>query len=207
MIRRYSLPTIDVMPIHRRTFRGFTLIELLVTIAVIGVMAALAAPSFRDFIVRRNLESITSEFQADVMRSRSEAVSRNVCVTMCMSSSAANASPACTSSGTDWQVGWIVFLNPACDSTQNSPTTAADLISARVNKSGDYHLEAQGSTPTKKFMFNSRGSSGLTSAELFKSLYISIDNDLTNKYAKNICVDGLGRARAIPSADDCGSYK
>ena len=87
--------------------RGFTLIELLVTLAVAAVLASLAAPSIRDFIVRSKMTNLSNEFSGSVLRARNEAVNRNVCVTLCMSSSGT----ACTTTGTDWQAGWIGFLN------------------------------------------------------------------------------------------------
>ncbi len=205
-----------LFPTRRPPERGFTLIELMVTVALVAVLASLAAPSLRDFIVRRNLESVTSEFQADIMKARTTAMNKNICVTMCMSSSAGNANPACTTSGADWQVGWIVFLNPSCNDTTNTvPSTAGEpaggpklnLIGARVAKEGQYYLQAQASTPTKKIMFTPRGTPQKGAIDRFKSIYINENNPLTLRYAKNICLDGLGRTRAIPSIDECDTYK
>lgn len=40
--------------VPNRHQRGFTLIELLIVIVVIGILAAIAIPNYRDFVVRSN---------------------------------------------------------------------------------------------------------------------------------------------------------
>ena len=204
-----------MLTVRRQPASGFTLIELLVTVALVAVMAGLAAPSFRDFIVRRNLESVTSDFQSDIMKARTTAINKNICVTMCMSSTAANSNPTCATSGADWQPGWIIFLNPACNATTNSipadpndpasPSPPINLIGARVGISGAYYLNSQG-TAVRRFTFNPVGGGSLASAAEFDAVYESAGNSLTMKYAKNVCVDSLARTRTIPSDKTCATY-
>ncbi len=63
-------------PGHRRQ-SGFTLVELMIVVALVAILLALAAPSFRETIARNRLEGVTSELSTDFQYARSEAVARN----------------------------------------------------------------------------------------------------------------------------------
>lgn len=195
--------------------RGFTLIEMLVTIAILGILTALAAPSLRTFIVRNTFSTISNEFSASILRARNEAVSKNMCVTMCMSSSVDTTTgngPTCLGSGQDWQVGWIVFLNPECNTTIDRPretNAAGTLVNAPENmllvrRAGnpDYNLMSQ--STTQKILFNPRGNATLGAAGRFDLTYTN--NTLSNAYGSSICLDQMGRTRPVPAAAVCNTY-
>lgn len=83
---------------------GFTLVELLVTVAIVGVLAALAAPGMTRFLSKRSVASASSNVASDMRFARAEAVKRSQKVTMCRSTDGAS----CSGTG-NWADGWIVF--------------------------------------------------------------------------------------------------
>jgi type IV fimbrial biogenesis protein FimT len=199
---------------HDKTSRsrltGFTLLELMVTLALAAILATLAVPYLGEFIVRNKLPSINQEFNGSVLRARNEAVSKNTCVTMCYSDTTDSVAPVCRAGGQEWHTGWIVFLNPDCDSAQPKPLqsdrltyAAEDLILIQRPSDNAYTLM---SDKVGWLMFNPRGSSGLSSATRFTLNYLP-SPPLTLKYSTDVCLDSLGRTRNIPpSASTCASF-
>ncbi len=57
--------------------RGVSLIECCMTLAIAGILAGTALPSFKDTLDKRSLEGLSSEVGTDLRYARSEAVARN----------------------------------------------------------------------------------------------------------------------------------
>ena len=184
--------------------RGFTLIELMVTLALAVILGSLAAPSVRDTIIRSRLTNLGNEFIGSILKARSEAVNRNTCFTLCMSTNAGDPKPTCTAAlKPDWNKGWIIFINPTCDSLDPILTPKLeDLLLARPATDADYKLLAGQARMT----FNARG--GLSKSELdqINLVYKEKEDPLTKKFASNICLDVLGITRRIPSDRACQDY-
>jgi len=73
--------------VRRHASAGFTLIELLVGVAIIGVLIALVAPSFRDMMDMQRLRGTSAQVVTDVQYARSEATSRQEAVALTFGSS------------------------------------------------------------------------------------------------------------------------
>ena len=74
---------------------GFSLLELLVVIAVAGILASLALPSFREYMGIQKIRAAAFDVSAAILAARSEAIKRNASVTM-------------VQAGGDWKNGWTI---------------------------------------------------------------------------------------------------
>jgi type IV fimbrial biogenesis protein FimT len=93
---------VSVAPGRREA--GFTVIEMLMVVAIFGIMAATAAPSFSSLIASKRAETTATDLYVALVASRSEATKRN-----------ANATLAQKTGG--WQVGWQIHVVDPTDST------------------------------------------------------------------------------------------
>jgi type IV fimbrial biogenesis protein FimT len=96
-------------PRHRNTafsqpVVGFTLIELLVTITVVGILMAIAVPSFRYVTTANRASSEINALLGDMQTARGEAMKEGQFVTICASIDGATCAGSIA-----WNGGWIVY--------------------------------------------------------------------------------------------------
>lgn len=75
---------------------GYTLLELLVVIIIIGIVSAIAFPSFREMINANRLTGAANELVASLQIARAEAIRRNARVVICPSTNGTSCG------GADW---------------------------------------------------------------------------------------------------------
>jgi type IV fimbrial biogenesis protein FimT len=95
--------------------RGFTLIEMLTVVTISAILVAMAVPSFAWVNARTRAANTSNSLLASFELARSEAIRRNMRVSVCRVEDPALAQPVCSSAavngiaGDDWGTGWVVF--------------------------------------------------------------------------------------------------
>jgi type IV fimbrial biogenesis protein FimT len=98
---------------------GATLLELVGTLAVAGILLAIAIPAFASLMDAGRLSSFTNELISSLHLTRNEAIKRNSRAVMCKSPDGI----ACAASG-GWHQGWLVFH----DANNNAALDAGEAV-------------------------------------------------------------------------------
>lgn len=102
------------MPRNRTAVAGLTILELVVSMAVAAVLAALALPSFAEFIDDQRLRGVATELMSDLHFARGEAIKRNARVLVCPKVGKSDAN-YCASNNKKWKEGWVVCYDVDAD--------------------------------------------------------------------------------------------
>lgn len=114
-------------PTARNASGGFTLLEVMVVVAILGVLSALAGPSFIPMIERWRVKQATEELQSTVYFARSEAIKRGGDVSIKVKAL------------TDWSSGWEVIGDASSDKPvtlqhTNAPTGVTVTLDSKEVK-------------------------------------------------------------------------
>jgi len=106
---------------------GFTLTELMITVAIIGILASMAAPSFQEQIQAGRVKGAAEVFFGTLQNLKSEVVKTNTPMDIVFTPSGIN------TEHTTWCYG--VVSSPG---TETCDCTASNCIAGSVVKSSDY---------------------------------------------------------------------
>lgn len=130
---------------------GFTIIELLVVVALVAVLAGIAVPSFRTFLVKRTVQAAADALITDLRYARSEAVKRSARVSLCQSLNGTS----CAGVPGAWGSGWIVFVDDDGDGAvdagdeivrvqQNLSSTVGSIVSTPASDPASFTYQPTG---------------------------------------------------------------
>lgn len=184
---------------------GFTLIEMLVVVALGAILLAVGVPSFTFMLDRNRVSSEVNEMLADLSLTRSEAISRRGRVVLCRSNNPRSATPFCDGAATDWNSGWIIFVDdPAAATAFQRDDPNEPVVRAYLRGTTDVTLTA---TPALAgVVFTSDGSvfglDGLPLGVTPEPVRIDFGGkDASN--SRSLCIATTGRVRLSTSFGNC----
>ncbi|MEH6626098.1 MAG: GspH/FimT family pseudopilin [Motiliproteus sp.] len=132
---------------------GYTLVEMIVTVAIVGILIGIVAPSFTGFVKDNRFTSQINTLIGTIHYARGEAASRRSIVTLCASSN----SSSCSNSNS-WETGWIIFSDS--NNSGNGIIDGADelILTQEALEGGNTLRESGfGFTGAGKIHFNANG--------------------------------------------------
>ena len=170
---------------------GFTTIELMVSLAIMGVLAAVAVPSFTPLIEKWRVRQATEYLQSSLYYARSEAIKRGGRVVIQKIPN--NTNGCTTASGTrDWDCGWNV-----CEDTNNNGTcNASEPILQRVDAPSKVQISRTGGGASIKL-----NRWGLVDGTWLGFSLVPLEKGTTHPGARGLCMSSGGRIRIVPPED------
>jgi len=112
---------------NAKTQHGFNLLELMVTLLVAGIVLGMGVPNFVEFQRNNAMISTANEMIAGLYLARTEAVKRQVPMTLCGSPDPLIAAPVCGAGGNG---GFIVFVDENNNGVVGDPTDGNAIVDA-----------------------------------------------------------------------------
>ena len=167
--------------------RGFTLIELLVTLAILAIIAVIAAPSLQNFVLNNRIRSQAAALTSSLAFARTEAITRSTRVVTCPGS-------ASGCNGTQWESGWVVFVD-----TNNDAVLDVDETQLELHVALDGNNTLRGTTDVGDYVsfdYDGRAQSGT---------FVLCDQRGFGDHALAINVLATGRSRNLTATDSSQS--
>jgi type IV fimbrial biogenesis protein FimT len=170
---------------------GFTLIELLVVLTLVGVILAIAAPSFMNIIASNRVASAANEIITVLNLGKNEAIRSGENVVLCKRAT----NDSCDTANTgDWSNGWVLFQ----DTNDNQSVNDGErIIRVQSDIETSLDLAYKGNYGVKNLIFfkpnGSLGSKG----------HFCLRNNQDDTKSRAVVIHDLGRFRIDEQAYDC----
>ena len=171
--------------------RGFSLMEVMVVVAILGILTALAAPSFTPLIEGWRVRQAAEQLQSTLYYARSEAIKRGGGIVITKLPDGTN---GCTAADTTsrWSCGWVVCE----DINNNGECGASDPVLQRVD--APTRVMVARTAPGKNIKLNRWGLVGGS----YLGFNISpLEKTLSDPSVRGVCMSSGGRIRIIPQEE------
>lgn len=173
---------------RRRLATGFSLIELMVVMAILGVLAVLAGPSFVDAIKRYKINSISNELTSSMQLARVESIRRHVPVLLSRRTGCSNTLIDIN----DWSCGWEIVVDTNSNSAKNANEPVLQVTEVPTGF-GVMHT-GLGAVMT----FNVWGQAGVG-----QKFVITPSEGLSGTTTTTLCMNSGGRIKKLPGEVAC----
>lgn len=166
---------------------GFSMIELMTVVAIVGILLAVAAPSFTEALRRNRLAAQNNDLLTSFSYARGEAIRRNRIVGVCALNTA---SDGCATD--NWNRGWAVWV----DTNRNAAFNAGTDEVLKVNA-----MDAQHTLTSTVFNvhFGPRGTRVLPATNALLTLSAA-QCSTSRRNVRNLTVRATGSVAAVEAA-------
>jgi type IV fimbrial biogenesis protein FimT len=179
----------------RQVFQaGLSLSEILVTLSIASILVTSALPDLSDLLMANRVATLSNELLAAMQLTRSEAIKRNMDVTICKSNNA-------TSCSGHWSDGWIIFVDRDGDK-QLDPADGDTLIRIHTLDEKRFNITWNAFRSDNYIRYSAQGF-----IHSNNGTFILCPSDRDARHARAIIINRVGRARVSRDSNKDGIHE
>ena len=182
-----AIQCIKVFKITKSSIQGFTLLELTVTLSLLGIMSAVALPSFSTLLANTRVTNTANQLQTALNMARNHAIMNHLNIIVCR---AANSQLSeCEDdhpSNVNWHHGWMIYQddngnNKLDETDQLLHVFKNNGLAVVFNQRGRLRFFPDGSSRSAGFYICSKNSERMRHLYLLYSGRSRVDETLSEK--------------------------